>query len=219
MTDLSGRSASDGMEAEYRRAVSPELSEAIVRLIRDASRDAADDVKNKYAHDQANECRPWARRAELHTALLSLPDSFPEVVVSSERSSGSTYYVPIEVGAFILLVARAANPTVMLPPASYRNAIATHSAQEELFETQQPEAEALFYGVILYGGPSEQPVPKFIVVRFPTRDHAKYLDACIDLKSVHAALFDSVTPIEEIPDGTRKLALRSHQDAGSSDNQ
>jgi hypothetical protein len=222
----------------FRSQVPPQILEDLARCIRDASRNSAAAVGVRYAKDQASEARPWFRRAELNTSLLALNGAGANV--RSEKSSGSTFYVPIEVGDFTILVARAIDAKTMLRQAVYRSAIATNSAQEDLFGPVPPPIGARMYAVILYGGPSIQADPEFIVVRFPTKDHGRYLDGQIHLKDEYAALFDvplplplpmsmatsdfdelaaaaSESPVEHIADETGNLKLRREPNTGSSE--
>lgn len=207
--------AYESIEALFRESVSPELERAIVRVIRDASRLAASEAKARFAKDQAREAQPWMRRAALGSSLLSLASDFPSVSITSNRSSGSTFFVQVDTAHVTILVSRARDRNAMLPPASYRTAIALESVQYSLFVGETPRPGARAYTVVLYGGSHENGDPDFIVARFPTGDHAKYLDTTIDLMEEYSDLFVQTAPIEEIQD-EQQLTLKQLPATGTS---
>ena len=185
------------VEALYRTQVSSFLNEAIVRTIRDAYRHAPGLSKTLYGADQAREVMPRMRRAALESELLKLTE-FEDVRADSLRSSASSYYVQLEVGDFVLIAARAQDPTKMVRKALYRAKIATRSRQGELFGEAPVEPEARYYALILHGSAKGQVDPAFITVRFPTSDHQRYLDVQIDLRAEHTYLFNDDTTMNEI---------------------
>lgn len=214
----------------FRSQVSSELLEHLVLAIRDESRKSKELAARLYSPDQAQEAAPQLRRAGLGTALLTFEEKIPNVKVSSIKSSGSSYYIQIETGDITILCARARTPKVMLPEAVYRTRIATSSIQHWLFEDEPPPVGARVYGVVLYGGPSTQVDPQFIVVRFPIREHRAYLDDSINLKSEYAYIFgdsgsDQITTsvglfnpaVELIEDATTNLTIRKHSVTGTSE--
>lgn len=199
----------------FESSVTPGLGEALVAAIRDESRDAADLSSSRYARDQAREAAPRLRRAGLESALLGLPARFPEVQAESLRSSSSTFYVRLDVGGLTLIVARAANTKQMVRQSLYRQRMANSSLQGNLFPEESPE-EGRAYGIVLYGGPSSERDPAFVVVRFPTGDHNSYFDASIDLRTRYSHLFSIAAPIEQIED-TQRLSLRAIPTTGTTD--
>jgi hypothetical protein len=204
------------VEGLYRQQISREINEAIVVAIRNAYRDAPAMAKSFFRRDQATEVGPRLRRAHLESALLNL-SQFEGVRTDSIKSSGSSYYVEMEVGDLMLIAARALDPDKMIPKAAYRTRIALAAAQRDLFDDEPIEAGARFYAVILHGSSKGQIDPAFIQVRFPTRDHQTYLETRIDLRAEYRHLFDEhITPIERITD-TTILTLRSQVDTGTSD--
>lgn len=202
------------VEALYREQISIETNAEVVRIIRDAYRAAPKIAQSMFKRDQAREVSPRIRRATLESELLGL-NRFPGVRTESLKSSGSSYYVEIEVGDLTVLAARALDPDKMIPKAAYRARIALAAAQRDLFDDEPIEAGARFYAVILHGGVRGQTDPTFIQVRFPTRDHRTYLNARIDLLAEYRYLFDDsgITAIEQISD-TSVLKLRQQDETG-----
>ena len=170
------------VESRFRRDVSDDLLLALVRIIGEECRSAHARASQLAGQVHRRELRPWLRRTAIHLRIEALPVSFPNVQVLTKSTSAATYCVEIRIGESLLLVARATNETEMIPRSAYRVAIANQSLQCELFEQREPPADAKIYGVVLYGGDrNETAEPSFVVVRFPTHNHAGYLTNSIDL--------------------------------------
>jgi len=208
------------MTSLFRGNVPSEMAEEIVTIIRDAYRAAPELARSLYEQDQAREVAPRLRRAQLESRLLSLT-RFADVKCESLKSSGSSYFVQLEVGELVLIAARAIDPDKMIPKAAYRTRIALQSAQRSLFGDEPIDSEARYYAIILHGSARGQVDPTFIRVRFPTSDHETYLDDGIDLKKEYAYLFDpeidvATPPVEQIAD-TQHLAIRREPATASDD--
>lgn len=207
-----------GIESLFWEQVPRELCEGIVRALIEQYAAAPEMCKAVFSPDQAREVAPRVRRAGIDSRLLEL-SRMEGVRTDSLRSSGSSYYVQIDVGDFTLIAARASKPDKMIRKALYRMRIATRSLQGCLFgEDPVPDA-ARYYALVLHGSERGRTSPNFIRVRFPTSDHETYLSASIDLKREFSYLFgegDSM-PVEHIVDSTSTLSLRRTRAAGTGD--
>ena len=207
------------VEGEYRRAISVGLNEAMTMVVRDQYRQAHRISRELVRDEQARELTPWLRRTRLESELRSLADRFPEITAHTLRSSGSTFYVRLDVGPVTIISARASDPDKMIRSANYREEIAIASLQPSLFGDEPPPSpEARLYAILLHGSTRGQPDPSFIVVRFPTRDHQTYWPRRVDLKAEFPHLFvHTETRVETITD-TQQLTLRRSPGTGTGDN-
>jgi hypothetical protein len=204
---LSNVEAPFDAEALFRASASPALqyriTRSIVRFYAEANHIAAELASAPFNR----EIRPWIRRARIHEELQGLQAQFPEVTAEILQTSGSTVSVAIEVGDVQILVARAISPNMMIPQSSYRREIATRSLQGNLFGQTPPSAGAKLYAVVLHGGDRGGPAPSFVVIRFPTADHANYLDAKIDLLAEYMSAASEGADVEQVV-ATHALTLK-----------
>jgi hypothetical protein len=168
------------------------------------------------AHEQAallarapfnREIRPWVRRARIHEDLQRLADIYPGLTAEIIEPGGNTVTVALAIGDVRILVARAISPHMMIRLSNYRLNIAIQSLQGNLFGETPVSADAKLYGVILHGGDQGGPAPAFVAVRFPTADHATYLDVQIDLLTDYMTANAGLTGVEEVVP-TRTLTLK-----------
>lgn len=160
--------------------------ESVLRALFDCYEAADDQCQNLFDHPEANNIRPFYRRALIEGQLREVAALFPAINATARRSPASAWnHTLVICGRAALTQNAVGGPEEVVRPSLFRQMYAGRDNQRYLFpemEPEEPPPDSVLYSILIHGQSEESAIfPGFARIVFPKEDLQSNWPEYIDL--------------------------------------